>query len=768
MTFRRLKQYFQQLWRLSRPYIPVVFLCLLAMWPFLTRASLPNNTDAELHVFRLAELSQLVRAGILYPRWAPNFYFGYGYPIFNYYAPLAYYAGLGFELLPLIGPIAAVKGIFLLSILLGGLGTFSFTRLIWGDNAGYAAAALYVYAPYIQYIDPHARGVLAESLSLGLLPCALAALAHLHQHPGRFTFAAAVLFTSLTFLAHNLMAMIFGGVLLGWILWTLLPDWRSFFPRGVLLIALFLGIGLTSFFWLPVGLERNAINLTSVVGEAGSHFSFASHFLTVDELLSITPRHDWGAISPTFTFNLGLIQWVTALLSGLLWVIVQLTVYLGRKPSLPNPYQANFFILSALILLALMLPLSTGVWQTLPLLPFLQFPWRLLGPMALILAVLCGSMIPLLQGYFKNASYLGTVVIALTLLQAAPVAQVLPWGEFGPTDTAALTTQEIRGRWLGTTSTGDFVPVTVDVVPERRGQLLSSLLENQTPDRINYTSIPDNSQIEWQQINPLHIRYDVQGDEPFLLRLYLFDFPGWQVTIDEELVESEIGRPEGFLVIPVPAGNHQIDVVFGSTAARTWGWVLSLLSLVITGLVIWRFKPDKQMSQTNSDANALPVLTSILGLAILLLPSQWLHDQSGGFVKERTDIPLQVNFGDQIMLIGADIDQAVVKPGDSIDVTLYWKAIRPMEINFQSFVHFLAEDGFLKTQDDKLNPGDFPTGQWPLDKYVLDQYELLIPADTLPGSYSINAGLWVSEEGWRLPVIDEGGDSFPLVEIEVR
>lgn len=745
------------------------------MWPFLTRASLPNNTDAELHVFRLAELSQLVRSGILYPRWAPNFYFGYGYPIFNYYAPLAYYAGLSFELLPLIGPIGAVKGVFLLSILLGGLGTFSFTRLIWGDSAGYAAAALYVYAPYIQYIDPHARGVLAESLSLGLLPCALAALAHLHRRPGRFTFAAAVLFISLTFLAHNLMAMIFGGVLLGWILWTLLPDSRPFISRGTLLIALFLGIGLTSFFWLPVGLERNAINLTSVVGEAGSHFSFSSHFLTLEELLSVTPRHDWGAISPTFTFNLGLIQWVTALLSGFLWVFMQLNGYLGRKPAaypLPNPHQANFFIISALLLLALMLPISTAVWQTVPLLPFLQFPWRLLGPMALILAVLCGSMIPLLQGYFKNAWLLGVAVIALTLLQAAPVAQVLPWEEFGPTDTAALTTQEIRGRWLGTTSTGDFVPVTVDVVPERRGQLLSKLLENQAPDRINYTSIPENSQIEWQQINPLHIRYNVQGNEPFLLRLYLFDFPGWQVTIDEEVVESEIGRPEGFLVIPVPAGNLQIDVTFGPTAARIWGWAISLLSLLLTAFAFWRFKPNKQIRQTISDSSALPILTSLLGLAILLLPGEWLHDQSRGFVKEGIDIPLQVNFGDQIMLIGADIDQAIVKPGDSIDVTLYWKAIQPMEINFQSFVHFLAEDGFLKTQDDKLNPGDFPTGQWPLDKYVLDQYDLLIPADTLPGTYTVNAGLWVSDEGWRLPIIvEEGqqrGDSFPLIEIEVR
>ena len=32
--------------------------------------------------------------GAVYPRWVPEFYYGYGYPLFNYYAPLSYYVGL--------------------------------------------------------------------------------------------------------------------------------------------------------------------------------------------------------------------------------------------------------------------------------------------------------------------------------------------------------------------------------------------------------------------------------------------------------------------------------------------------------------------------------------------------------------------------------------------------------------------------------------------------------------------------------------------------
>ena len=44
-----------------------------------------------LHVYRTFELDRAWREGVLFPRIAPDFAYGYGYPIFNYYAPLFYY-----------------------------------------------------------------------------------------------------------------------------------------------------------------------------------------------------------------------------------------------------------------------------------------------------------------------------------------------------------------------------------------------------------------------------------------------------------------------------------------------------------------------------------------------------------------------------------------------------------------------------------------------------------------------------------------------------
>src|SRR5687768_14643605 len=100
-----------------------LLLSLAAAWPFLFRASLPRETDAELHVFRAAELGYSLRALELYPRWAPDFYYGYGYPIFNYYAPLTYYLANILSLLIPGGAVFGVKVVFVLGFLLAGCGT---------------------------------------------------------------------------------------------------------------------------------------------------------------------------------------------------------------------------------------------------------------------------------------------------------------------------------------------------------------------------------------------------------------------------------------------------------------------------------------------------------------------------------------------------------------------------------------------------------------------------------------------------------------------
>lgn len=115
------------------------------------------------------------------------------------------------------------------------------------------------------------------------------------------------------------------------------------------------------------------------------------------------------------------------------------------------------------------------------------------------------------------------------------------------------------------------------------------------------------------------------------------------------------------------------------------------------------------------------------------------------------------DFGEQIALIGFDAPESV-RPGDTFEVTLYWQAQQPLDINYQVFVHLLEQDRrTLVAQSDKLNPSGFPTKRWPTDKYVRDVHELTVPEGTPPGEYLLTTGLWVQSEGWRLPLLDEGG-----------
>ena len=725
----------------------------------------------------------MVRGGEFYPRWASNFYFGYGYPIFNYYAPFSYYVGLLFDLFPLVNPVSATKIIFILSILLGGYGIFGYVNLLWGQSAAYVATAIFVYAPYIQYIDPHARGVSPESFALGLFPLTLWALEALRQQPtGRRFITAGLAITALV-VSHNIMTMLFGGVLLGWVLWQQLPPFigqEKTAPKPFLpLYAYLLGILGSSFFWLPVALERNEVNLNTLVGPEGSHFAYSSHFLSLSTLLSPTQWLDWGATEPFYIFNLGIAPWLFGFsgIAFLVWAIAKKPQPLAQSETV---WQASFWALTAVGLIWLMLPSSNFLWNNIPVLPFIQFPWRLLGPVAAILAILAGFSTHMLSSIYTSATTaITTSAITLTLLFAIPLTQPQPWpSEFGETTISAVATQENRGRWLGTTSTADFVPATVDVVPGFQSQLLDALKSNETPDRVNYASLPANVEVEQQQIRPLYTRYIVSSPDPFALRLFLFDFPGWEVRIDGQTADSELGLPEGFIVIPTPPGTHTIEVEFVNTPPRTYGWWLTSLAVIaLVGGGFWLTKRDNHLVQHNTTAKAYPInrwLWSIVTIItmVTVLQGQWFHYESNGTAVEIAQHPHNANFGNQLSLIGADISTAKPDAGDTLFTTFYWQRTSALEINYQVFVHLFAPDGTLVAQSDKLNPGDFPTTRWPADKYVRDPHQLHLPADLPAGTYELRVGLWVQDEGWRLPLLDENstqiGDGYSVQHIEIR
>ncbi len=115
------------------------------------------------------------------------------------------------------------------------------------------------------------------------------------------------------------------------------------------------------------------------------------------------------------------------------------------------------------------------------------------------------------------------------------------------------------------------------------------------------------------------------------------------------------------------------------------------------------------------------------------------------------------HLGGHIDLLGYDLPTQEAQAGGVLPLTLYWKATALVPNNYQVFAHLSAPDGTVWGQSDKLNPGDFPSTRWPLDKYVWDDHALQIKPDAPPGEYRLLVGLYTLENGQRVPVLDERG-----------
>lgn len=92
-------------------------------------------------------------------------------------------------------------------------------------------------------------------------------------------------------------------------------------------------------------------------------------------------------------------------------------------------------------------------------------------------------------------------------------------------------------------------------------------------------------------------------------------------------------------------------------------------------------------------------------------------------------------------------------------VVLYWRALKPLETNYQSFVHLTYPPAISWGQSDALNPGGLPTTRWPLDRYVWDLHRVRVRPGTPPGEYRLEVGLYTMSDGRRLAVAGPDGAS---------
>jgi len=118
-------------------------------------------------------------------------------------------------------------------------------------------------------------------------------------------------------------------------------------------------------------------------------------------------------------------------------------------------------------------------------------------------------------------------------------------------------------------------------------------------------------------------------------------------------------------------------------------------------------------------------------------------------------------FGEQIALRAFALGRTAVNSGGVVDLDLYWQCISPVEQDYTVFVHLLDSAGHLVAQvDTPPQNGTYPTSAWRSGEMIKDPYHLLIPRGLVPGTYSIEVGLYTAANMKRVPV--GGTDHFIL------
>jgi hypothetical protein len=764
----------------------------------LLRSDLPLGDDTEIHLYRLVDLDHLLRQGILYSRWQPDLVYGYGSPLFSFYAPLsAYLAEVGH-----LAGLSLRDGTrleFALLPLLAGGATLGFLRRRLAPGPALLGAIAYPASLYFVY-NLYVRGSISDALALALLPVVLLALDRLVECPRPGRAATLAIAYAALLLSHDIT----GPMLLP--LLVLLALWWANGRRRVLAwsgLGIGLGIGLSLFLLGSAVLGAGDTRVPIWLATPGMHYDH--YFVALGALLVPFAVAYPGAMLTGLPIGVGLPQFLLALVA-----LVGLPRFKRRARG-----EVVIFAASLIACAFLTVPLSDVVWRHLPLLQIINYPWRLLAIAALADALLIGHAADAALARLSWRAAAATLGLAgaLLLILAIPYLYPLP-GTILPANPslAEVTAYQQRSGALGSTSDAEFLPRGLAGFP--KGPPFPGADEGASlGQKLDPTSVPTGAVVWPLADGQLATRLAVASPSPFVARFQVFRFPGWFATLDGESVALGDPGPFQTLTVPVPAGQHVLAIAFGEPRREQVFDALSVLSAVaVLGLAaagaLGRVrKPTQRAKQLILGSlpgavdrtamrsigaagpaprqawaprptelgvpwgrRAAPVL-GLLGAALVVAGLKWtVFDHASTPLVRPFDgtsppgmaVAARHRFGPALDLLGYTLDPVVGEPGQPVTLTLYWETAAPLAVNYSSFAHVLDPAGRTVAQADNVHVADFPTTRWRPGAYARDGHRLDLGASLAPGSYRVEVGVYDRAAGSQLPVDGQATDYLLL------
>lgn len=528
----------------------LVLLLLLSLLPLISiaRPGSYESGDLSINIYKTMALYTSLQDSVFPANWAGVLNATYGYPLFNFTYPLPYYSAAFFHFLG-FSFLDSMKLFIVTTFVVSGIGMYFFLKTLVRPFSAFVGGIFFLFAPY-HLVDMHFRVDIGEIAAIACIPFLFLFTTKLLQKYHPYTLLYVSFSLTALVLSHQAVSV---SILPFWGFYVCLYAYLQKKKLSDLIpicIAIFLSIGLSAFYVIPVFLELR----------------FAQQTL----FQTITFESFWEFIYSPWRYGF-LFQGHQGELSFIVGyaqlIILGIAIYIVCLKQPKNPQKAILWysMISFFILMFLMQKISEPLWYIIPLIKNFQFSYRLMSCLIFFMAIIAGIVSSYLS---KKLVY---IIIFLAIFQT-----ILNWGNRRnmPEMTDAYFAQNLPFS----TFEGEGLTPANPIVADAKNPWF------RIPPNQHLEIIKGKGEIEEVLRTTNKHVYRIHADTPLVVQENTVYFPGWNIYQNSQPLPIEISREKGekgVMIINIPHGTSDLTVKYESTKPRQYGMLLTVLTMFI-------------------------------------------------------------------------------------------------------------------------------------------------------------------------------------------
>jgi hypothetical protein len=543
--------------------------------------------DFDFHLVSWYDAWHNWRQGIFYPHWSPSSNYGAGEPRFIFYPPISWMLGAALHTITQWSRVPmAMTWLFLAGT---GLATRALARQALDEAPSTLAGCAALFSGYALY-NAYERtdfGELAGGIWIPLLLLFLFRDRNPSASTVRRAFdgsAAPLAVVLACAWLSNAPLGVMASYLLAAVALVLALLSRSWAPVLRATAAALLGIGLATFFILPAAYERRWVDMRQILDDPGykleNNWLFARH-----PSLPTLDMHD----VELFRASSIAVTMIAIALAGVLICWRRGRLSGSRRWWMP-------LALMPVVILLLQFPISGWLWNLLPEMRYLQFPWRWLVVLQAPMAIFFASAV------WVSRPRIRTVVVAACAAVFVAATAFAGWNffQFCDDEDAVWAMNSVYRSGAGFVGTDEYEPPWADNTVLAMGLPQSCLVPS--PDAVLGAG-SEGAPLEWtpDQHSCIatyaasntgkpaveHLRIAALTPRAGTLILRLRSYPAWQVRVNGQLVSPLPQRDDGLIAVPVPQGSVTVTADWITTPDVLLSrWLTALAVILVTALSV--------------------------------------------------------------------------------------------------------------------------------------------------------------------------------------